>query len=141
MKKIISIIITLCIAFSCTSVFAREVTVNLNGQKMEFDVNPFIEDGRTLVPMRAIFEAIGASVTWDGETRLAIALYQINGEPNHIALQIDNKTAHVNDSKVELDVPARIVGDRTFVPLRFISETIGKTVTWNQDTYTVDIND
>lgn len=141
MKKIVSLIITLCVALSCTSVFAKDVTVNLNGQKMEFDVNPFIEDGRTLVPMRAIFEAIGASVTWDGETRLAIALYQINGEPNHIALQIDNKTAHVNDSKVELDVPARIVGDRTFVPLRFISETIGKTVTWNQDTYTVDIND
>lgn len=141
MKKIVSLIITLCVALSCTSVFAKDVTVNLNGQKMEFDVNPFIEDGRTLVPMRAIFEAIGASVTWDGETRLAIALYQINGEPNYIALQIDNKTAHVNDSKVELDVPARIVGDRTFVPLRFISETIGKTVTWNQDTYTVDIND
>lgn len=141
MKKIISIIITLCVAFSCTSVFAREVTVNLNGQKMEFDVNPFIEDGRTLVPMRAIFEAIGASVTWDGETRLAIAIYQIDGVTNHIALQIDNKSAYVNETQTELDVPARIVSDRTFVPLRFVSETIGKTVTWNQDTYTVDIND
>ena len=141
MKKIISIIITLCVAFSCTSVFAREVTVNLNGQKMEVDVNPFIEDGRTLVPMRAIFEAIGASVTWDQETRLALAVYQIDGVTHHIGLQIDNKTAYVNEVQTELDVPARIVNDRTFVPLRFVSETIGKTVTWNQDTYTVDIND
>ena len=141
MKKIISIIITLCISLSCTTVLAKDVTVNLNGQKIEFDVNPFIEDGRTLVPMRAIFEAVGATVTWDNETRVAIALYEIDGVQNHIALQIDNTVAHVNETKTELDVPARIVGDRTFVPLRFVSETIGKTVTWNQDTYTVDITD
>ena len=111
----------------------------LDGEKMEFDVNPFIEDDRTLVPMRAIFEAVGAQITWEEGERTVIALQKKDSSFNSIAIQIDTEYAFVNSERKDLDVPARIVNDRTFVPLRFVMEELGAEVTWDSDSYTVNI--
>lgn len=116
---------------------AKDVTVMLDGEKMEFDVNPFIEDDRTLVPMRAIFEAVGAQITWEEGERTVIALQKKDSSFNSIAIQIDTEYAFVNSKRKDLDVPARIVNDRTFVPLRFVMEELGAEVTWDSDSYTV----
>lgn len=115
---------------------SNEPSVYLNGEQMTFNVNPFIENSRTLVPFRAIFEAVGADVEWDSETRTVIAAREKNGETTFITLQID-AAAFVNGEQKELDVPAKIVSDRTFVPLRFVVEALGEKVEWDNDNYRV----
>lgn len=141
MKKAISAILALGITAAITvPVFAEsEVTVNYEGVKMNFDVEPFIDGDRTLVPMRAIFEKAGADVTWDEDTRTVITAYKNIDDQIFIILQIGNDKAFVGDKAVTLDVPAMIVNDRTFVPLRFVIENLGKDVTWDEETKTVDI--
>lgn len=101
--------------------------VILNDTPLSFDVPPKIENGRTLVPLRAIFEALGATVEWDGNTKTVTA-YKAG---TVIKLQIGNKTAFKNNQAVDLDVPAKIENGRTLVPLRFISESLGCEVNWN----------
>ena len=141
MKKFIAMLLTTAALLgTCTVIAAdNEPTVYLNGEQMTFDVNPFIESDRTLVPMRAIFEAVGASVSWDEEDRTVHAIREKNGELSLVSLQIDSATAFVNSEAKELDVPAKIVNDRTFVPLRFVVESLGEQVEWDADNYTVKI--
>ncbi len=110
------------------------VRVILNGRMLQFDVPPIIENDRTLVPLRVIFEALGASVEWDGATQTVRA----ERDGTIIKLVIGGM-AYVNDQPVELDVPAKIVNDRTLVPLRFVSEALGCQVEWFGDTMTVNI--
>lgn len=140
MKKISALI--LCIGMfmaSLTALAADEVTVNYNGEKMVFDAEPFIENDRTLVPMRAIFEAVGAMVTWEPNTQTVIVLRESESGLKTIALQIGCDYAFVDGEKKTFDTPAQIVDDRTFVPLRFVMEELGCEVTWEPVTYTVDI--
>lgn len=139
MKKIIALFLSACMLIMATGVFAQDVTVKLNGTALSFDVNPFIENDRTLVPVRGIFEAIGAVVNWDEESRTVIVSYDVGGEPVFVVLQIDNKDAFVNGEKKDLDVPAKIVEGRTFVPVRFIMEALDSGVEWDQTSYTVSI--
>lgn len=114
---------------------AAEVKVLVDGKALSMDVKPVLENGRTLVPLRAIFEALGANVDWDGKTRTITAL-KAN---TNIKLVIDNTNAHKNGNKVKLDVPAKIRNGRTLVPLRFVSEALGAEVDWSAATYTVAI--
>lgn len=114
---------------------AAEVKVYLDGNMLEFDQPPIIEDGRTLAPLRAIFEALGADVGWDGETSTVTA----QKEQVEIELQIGSKAAYINNQPVELEVPGRIVNDRTLVPLRFVSEALGARVDWDGSARTVRI--
>ncbi len=114
---------------------AAEVKVYLDGNMLGFDEPPIIEDGRTLVPLRAIFEALGADVGWDGETSTVTA----QKEQAKIELQIGSRAAYINNQPVELDVPGRIVNDRTMVPLRFVSEALGARVDWDGSARTVQI--
>lgn len=101
--------------------------VTLDGKQMSFDVPPIIEDGRILVPMAAIFRSMGATVEWDEKTRTVTA---VRGTI-HVVLPIDSYTPTVNGTVWKLDVPARIVGNRTLAPLRFVGEALGGTVTWD----------
>lgn len=140
MKKIISLIMALGIALSSVTAFAqREVTILKDGEKLNFDVAPYIVDGFTMVPMRAIFESIGAKVTWDQETKTVIAFYDVNDDVKALVLQVGRNYAYLNNEKVEFKKSAEIVDDRTFVPLRAVNETLGYKVDWDQDTYTVTI--
>ena len=109
------------------------ISVRINGKYVEFDQPPILENGRTLVPLRAIFEALGADVQWDGSTQTVTATK--NG--TEISLQIGSTRMYVNGSAKTLDVPAKLINSRTLVPVRAISEAFGCKVDWIQDTQTV----
>ena len=113
----------------------KMITVRVNNQYVKFDVNPTIENGSTLVPLRAIFEALSAKVDWDETSKSAKVSYK----NTNLEFSIDNNTATVDGKKVKMDVPARQNGFRTLIPLRFISETLGYSVKWNDSTKTIDI--
>lgn len=139
MKKLAALALSsVCLLSTVGFAADNEPSVYLDGTKMTFDVNPFIENDRTLVPFRAIFEAVGAEVEWDGATKTVIAAREKNGEVTFITLQIDS-AAFINGEKKDIDVPAKIVNDRTFVPLRFVVEALGEKVEWNGADYSVAI--
>jgi N-acetylmuramoyl-L-alanine amidase len=110
-------------------------TVNLNGSRLQFEVEPRIENGRTLVPLRAIFEAMGASVDWNETTRTVTA----RRGGTTVVLSIGSTSPTVNGKAWTLDVPAKIVNDRTLAPLRFVGEAFGGTVEWNEQTRVINI--
>lgn len=115
------------------NVFAQsgntELTTFVNGVVPTFDVKPFIEEGRTLMPIRAISEALGANVGWDNAAR-QISIQ--HGETT-IQLVIDSNVAIVNGQETSIDVPAKIVDGNTVLPLRFVSETLGANVDWKAE--------
>lgn len=117
------------------SAFA-DINITVDNQKLNSDVSPVIVEGRTLVPVRAIFEELGADVNWDADTQTVTATK--NGL--NISLQINNKSAVVNNENKTLDVPAQIVDGRTMVPARFVAESMGCNVGWDSDTQTVTIS-
>ncbi len=94
------------------------------------DVAPFIEEGRTLVPLRFLGEALGARFYWDGEERRVI----FTRDDLEITLWIDQRQALVNGREVELDIPPRIIRSRTVVPLRFVGETLDAAFQWQEET-------
>ncbi len=113
------------------------IQVTYQGNALVFDQSPIIEQNRTLVPLRAIFEAMGAEVSWDEANRLVTATRQ----QNTIQVQVDNRLAFCNGVAVTLDAPAKIVGGRTLVPVRFIAEAFGAEVNWDNNTRTVAITE
>ncbi len=139
MKKIISCILVLTALIMPSTAFAEGISVFVDGKKLEFDVQPFIENDRTLVPMRAIFEALGAQIVWDAETRTVFAAQIKDNGNNIISVQTGSEKAFVNSVEKILDTPAKIVHDRTFVPLRFVSEALGCKVDWDGTSQTVTV--
>lgn len=109
------------------------IAVMLDGEFIEFDVQPAMINDRTMVPVRAIFEALGATVDWVEETETVVSKL---GE-TEISLKINDKILTKNGEAIELDVPAQLVGTRTLVPVRAISEAYGCYVSWNQWNNTV----
>ena len=107
----------------------------VDGQVLYPDVPPQIEAGRTLVEMRAVFEALEATLDWNEETRTVTAFK----DDLEIILPVDELTATVNGEPYTLDAPARIKNGRTLVPARFVSETLGADVAWDGETRTVTI--
>lgn len=124
----------LCIAL-VQSASASSIRILLDGAALSFDASPVIENGRVLVPMRGILEALGYSVHWQEHTKTVLA---INGEVS-ISLPLNSNTVSVNGSAVAIDTPAQLRDDRTFVPLRFLAEYSGAEVTWDSGTSTVSI--
>lgn len=89
---------------------------------------PIIQNGRMLVPIKSFFEKAGLTLHWDQETKTINA----NSSDTFIQMVINSKSAAVNGQNIELDVPPTIINGRTFVPLRFISESTGSTVDWGR---------
>lgn len=139
MKRMIGLSLSVVLAASAigmTAVAKDDINVIVNGEKVVFeDTAPFIENERTLVPMRAIFEALGAVVEWDEETRTVVSYDPVSKVS--IVLQIGSKTMFVNDKSVTLEVPAKIVNERTVVPVRAIAEGMNSKVDWDGSTMTV----
>jgi len=110
---------------------------SINGELYILDAVPYIniEAERTLVPVRFISEAMGADVGWDPETRQAI----ITDEKKQIVLTIGSKDVLVNGEKQTIDCAAIIHSNRTFVPLRFVSETLEAQVNYNNETREITI--
>lgn len=112
------------------------ITVILNGNKLTFSENPYIENGTTMVPMRAIFEVLGASVDYDTETK---AITATKGS-TVIKLFANSDTATVNGKEVTLTSPVANKNGTTMVPLRLVSEALGAEVSWDAETKVVTIN-
>ncbi|WP_313640677.1 copper amine oxidase N-terminal domain-containing protein, partial [Paenibacillus sp.] len=123
------------IALFPTASFAanNDIKVTINGNQLYFDVNPQSIDGRTFVPMRGIFEALGSDIKWDGKTQTVTGS---KGETT-VKLTINQKQAYINGKTVNLDAPATIVKGSTLVPVRFIAESLGADVKWDASTSTV----
>jgi len=112
------------------------IKVFINETALVMDVPPVLTEGRTLVPFRAIGEAMTAKVDWDGSARKVTLTL---GDKT-VQLFIGNKTAYVNGKATTLDVPAMIVEGRTMVPLRFIGESLGASVQWSGELRRIDIS-
>lgn len=134
LKKLILIllVITYIIPNGLNSVSAvdlNEINVFINGDRLHFDEPPIIVDGRTLVPMRKIFEVLGYTVEWN-DTRQRVVAVKGNSS---IQLDIGDTLAILDnyESAVSLEVPAQIINGRTMVPLRFVGQTSGYDVLWD----------
>lgn len=138
-KKIISLIMAVAILFCIFSISASadgEIKVLLNDEKINFDVQPQLIKGRTMVPMRAIFEALGAEIEWHEETRSVTAVK----DGTEILITLDDNHMLVGYRMVILDVPAVELGGRTLVPVRAVSEAFNCNVGWDEKTSTVKID-
>lgn len=137
MKKTFILMLALVlITTSLVLVSAEEnIKVVLDGNKIPFDVSPVLINGRTMVPVRVIFEKLGAVVEWDEKNNA------VNASLNDklVTLIVGSKTMYVNGNEVVLDVPATETNGRTLVPLRAISEAYGSEVGWDKTLNTVSI--
>jgi len=133
-KKGLSAIVLAAAATSATSAFAAP-SIQLNGQPLQTSVAPITMNGRTLVPMRDIFEALGASVNYNALTRGISA----NSGTSTVNLQIGNRAASVNGQTVYLEQAPIVTSGSTLVPLRFVSEAMGATVSYSAPTQLVSI--
>ncbi len=113
-----------------------EIKVIINGETKSFPVKPYIAGGRTMVPLRGVFESLGANVEWDAGTRTVTA----KKSDITVKLRIGNKAASVNGKTVAIDQAPVIKNGYTFVPLRFVSEALGATVNWDPVGYKVTIS-
>ena len=110
-----------------------KITVNLDDSEVSFSVMPEIKEGRTMVPMRELFEMLGATVNWDGETRTVTA----NKGRSSVKLQIGNLTVNMNGEEKQMEAAPYIINGRTMVPLRFASEALGIRVGWDAKSRTI----
>ena len=142
MKRIVKILTVVLIVTYLLSLptlaIELPIRVVVNGTKINFpDAEPFIdENSRTQVPIRFVGEALGADVSWDGNTKKVTIT--LNGKK--VVLQIGNKNYEVNGQQKQMDTVALLKESRTFVPVRFVSEALGATVKWNANIRTVYID-
>lgn len=115
---------------------AGATSLVVDGMNVQTDVPPVIVDGRTLVPVRALFESLGATVGWEESTQTATA----TKGSTVISMQIGNATAYVNGVAKTLDVPAQTIEGRTMAPARFVAESLNATVNWDSASDTVKIS-
>lgn len=107
----------------------------VNNVEHRLDVNPFMKDGRTMVPLRFIGESLGAQVGWSvSEQKITISL-----DGNSVILWIGKSEARINNNTISMDVPAMISNSRTLVPLRFVSENLKLKVDFNNETQQITI--
>lgn len=110
-----------------------DVSVTLNNNRIEFDQTPLVINSRTLVPLRAIFEALEATVDWNGETK---TITSVKGD-TVVTMTLDKNEMFKNGEKITLDVAPTAVGERTLVPVRAISEAFDCKVAWDGGSNTV----
>ena len=114
----------------------NSISVTLNDEEIQFDQPPIIQNDRTLVPMRAIFEAMGCEVYWDGDSQ-EIDVWR--DESNILTLWVNNNEMWTENGYITFDVAPQIINERTLVPVRAISESIGAKVSWRGDEKLVNI--
>ena len=146
MKKIISVFIAVVMIFSslalCVSAVENEVTVTLNGHRMVFDVPARIIGSRTMVPIRQLLEALGATIEWNGELR---EVTTVRGEDT-LKFRIGEPELYKNGELIyNFDTVPVIIEEngesRTLIPVRAISEAFGYTVEWDAQTATAMVYD
>jgi len=143
MKKVLflSLMALLIMALAIPANAVADITVFIDGVQIVFDVPPVIVEGRTLVPLRAIFEGLDMTVVYEPTTKMITG----TSSEKRVILQVNSTAASVTDfgtgitTSMTLDVPAQIVESRTLVPLRFVGESTGASVVWDGPTRTINI--
>lgn len=116
---------------------AEEIFITIDGEKLsDLSMPPIILNGYTLVPAREVFEKMGAVVEWKSDIEQAV----IKSGDNIIIIPINSKTAYVNGKASEMDTEAKIINDKTMMPLRFVSAAMRYEVNWDNETRTVNIS-
>lgn len=138
MKRIFLFLFILML-FSFKNVFAEEfdipVCVKINDEYIKFENKPILIDGKTYLPVRFFCEAFSASVDWEEKTKTVT----IDFEKTEIKFKIGDNTAYLNNIPKKIGGSAILVDGRTYLPVRFITESLGGTVNWLNEYYTVDI--
>lgn len=135
MIKLLTVVFLSSILTSTVGMAEMPLRVVVNGNKVSFpDALPFIDgNGRTQVPVRFVSEALGAKVDWDGnDKKVTVAL-----NSRTVILTVGKRGYEINSKSYQMDTVALLQESRTFVPIRFVSEALGATVTWDQDTKSV----
>jgi len=136
--KITSLLLIILLLIPMISFAANDtITLYINDKKINTDVPPEIRNGRTLVPVRVIFEQFDAKVYWNDTLKQVT----VASESKTVILTINSNTAVVNSRRHVLDTAPVIKDGRTLVPVRFISETLGYEVKWEEKTRSVKINE
>lgn len=140
-KKIATLSFSFSIFLSSFSVGAASPapaapTVFIDGKQISFEVPPTVVEGTTLVPLRKIFESLGASIEWDATSR---TLHAIRKDVT-ITYTIGEPIAKKNGAEIKLAVPGQIIDGSTLVPLRFVGEALGATVGWEDRSRTITIS-
>ena len=125
---------TFVFALTMATAAQAQVAVTINGNAVNVQPEPLIQDGRVFVPLRGVLERLGASVVYDN------GLITAQGYGNDIALHIGSTDATVNNQPQTIDVAPFIVGASTYVPLRFISQALGANVSWDESDHLVAIS-
>lgn len=113
------------------SVHAQDINVSLNGNIVAFtNQRPVISDGRTLIPLRGVFDEMGYSIAWNGSTK-TVTLTKDNSV---IVINIGESRYFLNGTEHAIDVPAQIINGSTMLPLRAIADATGAEVLWDADT-------
>jgi hypothetical protein len=146
MKKFLTIVTTCLIVggVAVTSFAAGnvkespDIKIAIDGKIGKYSDVPVIQDGRTLLPLRAVLENLGVQnddshIIWEPQEKSIT----INKDSKKIFLQVGNKKAQIDESSIELDVPPVIYKSRTYIPARFVAESLGKKVVWDSSTRSV----
>ncbi|TMV47549.1 hypothetical protein FE783_21360 [Paenibacillus mesophilus] len=117
-------------AFGLAAISPKDKPIRIwkDNNELFFTKKPTVYNGSTMLPMRELFESLGAIVKWDSETRTITALK----DGMSISLTVDSYTASINGKPVQLEAPPVIVDESTWVPLRFVGEALGATVVWDE---------
>ncbi len=132
---LLAAILLIPMTFQSQAQAAVNISVLIDGVKLYTPQAPVMIQGRVMLPMRSIFEALDASVKWNQKTKTVTA----TKDGTTVILKINSKTATINNKTVALDVPAKNLKGNTMVPVRFVSEALGQKIGWNSKTKTVTV--
>ncbi len=118
-------------AAMCSAVYAQDINVSLNGNIVSFpNQKPVVVEGRTLIPLRGVFDNMGYSIDWDGETKTVT----LAKGSDTITISIGQASYTLNGTSHAIDVPAQIINGSTMLPLRAIADATGADVLWDGET-------
>ena len=139
MKKslIFALVYSFCFATQAPTLANDAITVKYNGNLIAFDVPPQAIDGRVMVPLRAIFEHIGAEVEWENSTKTATA----RKDDHTIKCTLDSNEMYIDGESNYIDVAPCVVDERILVPVRFMTEALSCDVEWDGNSKSVIISD
>lgn len=140
LKRLLAIILIVLFTYPTSLCFANEnddISILLNGSRLVSDSEAYNKNGRIMLPIRAVFESCGYEVSWNDSEKKAVCS---NGDTN-IEMTLGKNTYTVNDEVKEMDTSVEISNDRIFAPVRYVSEAVGKRVSYHAESKTVVISD
>ena len=138
MKLRKAILCAVAAAAMSTACYAQDINVSLNGNIVSFpNQQPVVVEGRTLIPLRGVFDNMGYSIDWDGETKTVT----LKKNSDTLKIAIGQASIDVNGASTAIDVPAQIINGSTMLPLRAIATATGAEVLWDADSKTATILD